>query len=102
MILVQGAATSAAAAPPVQVIGIDGMRFQPGSLVIRQGERVTWANKDFVPHTATHADAFDSGHIGPGGSWSFVALKPGTYNYVCTFHPSMKGVLIVEGKGDAR
>lgn len=89
----------AMAAQPAHLVTIDSMRFQPESLVVRPGDRVTWVNKDLVPHTATHGD-FDSRNIKPGASWTFIPRKPGTYNYVCTFHPGMKGVLIVREKGD--
>lgn len=83
------------AAPQDHVVTIEGMRFQPDSLVIRQGDRVTWVNKDLVPHTASHRD-FDSGSIKPEGKWTFAPRQPGTYDYVCTFHPTMKGKLVVQ------
>lgn len=85
----------ALAAPPV--ISIDSMRFQPETLTVRKGERVTWVNRDLVPHTVTHKQ-FDSATIGPDGSWTFLANKPGTYHYVCAFHPVMKATLIVKDK----
>jgi plastocyanin len=78
-------------------ITIDGMRFQPETLTVRKGERVTWVNKDLVPHTVTHKQ-FDSATIEPDGSWTFIANKPGTYHYVCAFHPVMKATLIVKDK----
>lgn len=87
----------AMAAPQSHQITIDGMRFQPDALVVQQGDRVTWVNKDLVPHTVTER-RFDSAAIKPAGSWTFVPRKPGTYNYVCTFHPTMKGMLVVQEK----
>ena len=49
------------------------------------------------PHTVTAADgSFDSGQIPSGNAVSFVAPSaPGTYQFVCTIHPSMQGQLIV-------
>jgi plastocyanin len=57
---------------------------------------VTWENRDPFPHTVTSAGTFDSGSIPADGHWRYVASKPGRFEYICTFHPNMKGVLIVE------
>jgi len=77
-------------------VTIEGMRFNPQTLVVRRGDRVMWINKDLFPHTATAASkAFDSRSIAPNTSWTYVARKPGDYDYTCTFHPTMKGKLTV-------
>lgn len=86
----------ASTAAKTEVVTIEGMRFEPQTLVVHRGERVTWINKDFFPHTVTAAQAaFDSHSIAAGASWTFVAAKAGTYHYACTFHPSMTGTLEV-------
>ncbi|HEV2442711.1 MAG TPA: cupredoxin family copper-binding protein [Steroidobacteraceae bacterium] len=78
-----------------QVI-IDGMRFNPQTLVVRRGDRITWINRDPFPHTVTSTDGkFDSHQIAPDGSWTYVARKAGEYDYVCTLHVTMKGKLEV-------
>jgi len=82
--------------PPSHTITIENMQFSPQTLTIKRGDRVVWANKDLVPHTATAAKAFDSRSVAPNASWSYVARKPGRYDYVCTLHPTMKGTLVVE------
>lgn len=87
----------ATAAQASHVVSIDGMRFEPESLVVRQGDRVTWVNRDLVPHTVS-GRRFASAAIKSAGSWTFVPRQPGTYNYVCTFHPTMHGVLVVQEK----
>ena len=94
--LVAAGAVAAPAAPQVKAskVTIEGMRFEPETLTVQRGERVVWVNKDLVPHTVTSA-AFDSRVIAPNGSWSFVAKKPGRYEYVCKLHPTMKATLIV-------
>jgi plastocyanin len=79
------------------VVTIENVRFDPQDLTVKRGERVTWVNKDLFPHTATaDAKTFDSQSIAPTGTWTWVAGKPGTYTYTCTFHPTMKGTIRVQ------
>ena len=74
---------------------IDGMQFQPPTLVLKRGDTVVWQNKDLVPHTATAAGGFDSGRIESGERWSWTVPGDGRIDYVCTYHPGMKGSLTV-------
>jgi plastocyanin len=79
------------------VVTIENVRFDPQELTVKSGERVTWVNKDLFPHTATaDAKTFDSRSIAPSGTWTWVAGKPGTYAYTCTFHPTMKATVRVQ------
>lgn len=77
-------------------IRIEGMQYVPATLTVKRGDKVVWDNKDVVPHTATAKGVFDSGHIAVDRSWSQVMKKAGRYDYVCTFHPGMKAVLVVQ------
>jgi plastocyanin len=77
-------------------VRIEGMQFAPATLTVKRGEQVVWVNQDLVPHTATAPKAFDSRSIAPGASWKMTAKKPGRYEYVCSFHPTMKATLVVE------
>ncbi|MBS0327897.1 MAG: cupredoxin family copper-binding protein [Proteobacteria bacterium] len=88
-------APRALAKPEVHTVVIDGFAFKPAELTVERGDTVVWRNTDPVPHTATAKDAFDSGSIAAGASWKYVATKPGRYDYLCTFHPIMKGTLVV-------
>jgi plastocyanin len=99
-LLVALATVLLAAAPlpglAVHTVIIEGMSFSPQTLTVRRGDRVTWINKDPFPHTVTATDGkFDSHPIAPDGSWTYVARKPGEYDYVCTLHVTMKGRLLV-------
>jgi plastocyanin len=78
------------------VVTIEGMKFEPAVVTVRSGDKVVWRNRDLVPHTATAARKFDSGEIGAGKSWSWIAPAPGRYEYVCTYHPGMKGAIVLE------
>lgn len=84
------------AAAATHTVAIESMQFSPAVLTVRRGDQVVWINKDLVPHTATAARAFDSGALAPGRSWHMTTRKAGRYEYVCTLHPTMKAVLVVE------
>ena len=84
-------------APRTYVINMQITGFDPPELIVKTGDRVTWVNNDLFPHTATADDkAFDSKSVVPSGKWTFVAGKPGTHTYICTFHPTMKGTIKVQ------
>jgi plastocyanin len=84
------------AAAETHVVTIEGMVFPPTTLTVKRGDTVTWRNKDLVPHTVTAKGGFDSGEIAAGRSWSWVATAPGTYEYVCAYHPAMRAVIVVQ------
>jgi len=94
--LLLAAALPFAVRAETHTIVIDGMKMTPQTLTVKAGDRIVWNNKDVVPHTATAKGVFDSGSIAVGKSWSHAAPKPGTYDYVCTFHPGMKATLVVK------
>jgi plastocyanin len=86
-----------AGAAKTHVVSMQIAGFDPAILSVKSGDRVTWVNKDLFPHTATAVDkAFDSRSVAPDGTWTFIAGKPGTYLYSCTFHPTMKGTINVQ------
>jgi plastocyanin len=94
-------ANSGSAPPKVVTVVIRKFKFEPTTVTVHAGETVEWKNDDIVPHTATadgeaQKPAFDSGAIHTGKAWRYVAQKEGTYDYTCTFHPNMKGKLIVQ------
>lgn len=99
MVLVIAAAVwvaTPALAAKTHTVAMDGTRFIPETITVKEGDRVVWVNKDPFPHTATADGVFDSGSVAPGHSWTYVARNPGDFAYVCTFHPGMKGTLVVQ------
>ena len=63
---------------------------------MRVGDSIIWVNKDLIPHTATSKAApFDSTVILSGESWSTTLAKRGSFQYACTFHPTMRGTVTV-------
>lgn len=100
------AATAAAkAAPALSTPGTDGTVHATISggrlptLAVKSGTVVVFVNEDALAHTATSDDGstFDSQSLSPGGgSFKFTASKAGTFSYVCSIHPDMKGTLTVQ------
>ena len=82
---------TAALAASTHEVKIEGMQFSPVKLAVHRGETVAWRNNDVVPHTVTAAGQFDSGAIAPGKTFSKKMDKPGDYDYICSYHPGMKG-----------
>lgn len=77
-------------------IDIADFAFAPTELTITVGDTVTWTNLDSVMHTATSVNgSFDSGELEQGDSYSLTFTAPGTYDYLCTPHPSMTGRIVV-------
>lgn len=89
-----------------------GNWYDPKKITISAGDKVTWKNEDSEGHTVTSGlgagiqsvqtnekgksdGIFDSGPFKPGGTWSHTFYNPGTYNYFCTIHPWMEGVVVV-------
>jgi amicyanin len=73
------------------------LNYLQSRLQISVGTTVEWRNNDPLPHTVTAVDkSFNSGLINPGKSYSHTFTKPGTYNFFCTPHPFMKGVVVVK------
>jgi plastocyanin len=84
-----------ASTPAVAQISIRNVQFSPATLEVTAGTVVEWKNDDLIPHTATSV-AFDSGSLATGKSWRRTFTEAGTFNYVCSFHPTMKGVVVVK------
>ena len=96
-------APPAAAAEAVPVT-IRNFAFDPATVQIRTGQAVTWTNRDPVAHTATATDdpkTFDSGNLNTDQEFTFVFDQPGTFPYICIYHPYMKGTIEVSGEAVA-
>jgi plastocyanin len=81
---------------PNQVV-IESYAFVPATLTIKAGTKVTFVNRDDVPHTATDVDKrFNSKALDTNDQFAFTFTQPGTYNYFCALHPKMTGTIIVK------
>ena len=93
-----GGEAGGGAAPRSHLVEMRTFAFAPAELTVAEGDTVVWRNADILPHTATAAGEFGSGSVPAGGEWRWVATA-GDFAYLCTFHPTMKGVLTVTPRG---
>jgi plastocyanin len=92
-------ATPGTAADEVSVQIVD-RSYRPAEITVVTGQTVTWHNTALVPHTVTALDGtFDSNRIEGGGSFSYTFMTAGTFAYMCTIHPTMKGTVVVLAPG---
>src|SRR5690606_1663832 len=93
--LLAGALAIESEEPGVVEIEISQFRFGDGEpLTIKVGTTVTWTNHDVAPHTVT-GGPLDSGNMLQYDTYTFTFTEPGTYDYICAYHPNMKHRIIV-------
>ena len=88
-----GGGTTAPRAEKVEVVDF---AYDPDPVTIAVGGKVTWLNQDSAPHTATADDeSFDTGTLDQGKLKAETFKEAGTFSYICTIHPTMKGTVEV-------
>jgi plastocyanin len=81
--------------------------FDPDTLTVKKGDKITVTNKDTLPHTVTsgtgptdpnNAKQFDTSIIEAGATADIETtnLAAGNYPFFCSVHPYMTGKLIVQ------
>ena len=99
-----GAPASAGSPPAVSAsssvtVKIEAFQFSPSPLKVPVGTPVVFVNKDPTPHTVTPDDGKSfkgTGRIVSGASKTVVFAKPGTFNYYCEIHTTMRGKVVVK------
>ena len=103
-----GCGPTAAVVPPKAPAGtiavdVRDYEFAPLNVAIGAGSTVAFLNGGHAPHTATSAGAFDTGEIASGAVATQTFDTPGTYAFVCAYHPQMTGTIVVSaGSSSAR
>ena len=97
-----GGVAYAAQATGEAEIEMEDFAFVPARKVVRKGQLVKWKNSDRAPHNAVATKRVDgkpvfrTRTINKDGRVTIRAPRTaGTYRYICTIHPQMKGTLVV-------
>ncbi|HBH46707.1 MAG TPA: plastocyanin [Candidatus Jacksonbacteria bacterium] len=87
--------TPAPSSETTTAISIQNFAFDPATLTVKAGTTVVWTNDDQAPHRIK-STAFNSENLNTGDTYSFKFETAGTFDYICSLHPSMQGKIIVE------
>jgi plastocyanin len=79
-------------------IEIKDFAFNPQTITVKSGEKVTWINRDDEPHTIVSVGKQfkKSTALDTDEEFTITAGAPGTYDYFCSVHPKMTGTIVVE------
>jgi plastocyanin len=79
-------------------IEIKDFAFNPQTITVRSGDKITWINRDEEPHTVVSVgkNFQRSSGLDTDQEFSIIAGAPGTYEYFCSVHPKMTGTIVVK------
>ena len=79
-------------------IEIKDFAFNPQTITVKSGEKVTWINRDEEPHTIVSVEKQfkKSSALDTDQEFTITAGAPGTYTYYCSVHPKMTGTIVVQ------
>lgn len=81
---------------PTRQVAMKDVAFVPPRISVHVGDTVTWHNADIVAHTATSKQGGFDVNVPPGGTGGAVMTRPGSFDYICRYHPNMQGRIAVE------
>lgn len=91
----QPATDSAQTTVEANAVTIKNFAFNPGTLTVKAGTKVTWTNQDAATHHIK-SDTFSSNDLNQGDKFEFTFNDKGSFDYHCAIHPSMIGKIVVE------
>lgn len=92
----EASTTTPAAGNGGLTVAIQDMAYTPNTLTVQAGATVTWVWSDGAIAHDVKGAGFKSKVISDG-TFSHRFDQPGTYDYVCTLHANMTGVIEVTG-----
>jgi plastocyanin len=94
---VNPAAVSRARASGSKSVSIVDFAFKPKKITVHTGDNVVWTNNGEQDHTV-QGDGLKSTVLKTNNSYAHTFNRTGTFSYVCTIHPQMKGTVEVLGR----
>jgi plastocyanin len=88
----------AAVGSPASTVSLDIAKFAfaPKDVTVTPGTKIVWTNRDDTPHTVVSNDkSFASKGLDTDDKFEHTFTTEGDFNYVCTVHPFMTGVVHV-------
>jgi plastocyanin len=90
---------SRASASAFKSVSIVDFAYDPSTLSVKIGDTVTWTNLGTAEegHNVI-GDGLESPVLLTGGTYSATFIESGTFSYICSIHPDMKGSVEVLGR----
>jgi plastocyanin len=91
------AASGAVAASAANEVTIDNFAFNPKIVSIASGSKLSWRNRDDVPHRVQSTDNrfAPSPVLDTKATYSVSFPESGEFPYFCSIHPVMQGKVVV-------
>lgn len=87
---------SAGGPPEKGTVILRDIAFKPDNITVEVGDTVTWRFEDKgIPHDVTAEDDSFKSETMDDGTFRHTFDEPGRYEYLCSLHPAMKGVVEV-------
>jgi len=92
------------ARPRVAEVRITASGFEPSTLVVEQGTKITWVNTDSRPHQVM-ANPYPKGSDLPNlkseilnnaQTYSYFADRAGSFNYHDQINPTVNGTIVIQ------
>jgi plastocyanin len=81
---------------PTIDLNIAKFAFAPKEITVAPGTKIIWTNRDETPHTVSSNDkSFASKGLDTDDKFEHTFASEGDFNYICTVHPFMTGVVHV-------
>jgi plastocyanin len=83
-------------------VTMEDFLFSPATVSINVGDSVTWTNSGSEPHNAVADDgSFETAILENGDSETVTFDDAGSFSYICSIHPEMKGTVDVSEETSA-
>ena len=77
-------------------VTIQNFAFNPPTISVKVGTKVTWTNQDSTGHTVTFDTGSDtSDTLANAATYDHTFAAAGSFTYHCKIHPTMKGTVTV-------
>ncbi|HEV3364342.1 MAG TPA: cupredoxin domain-containing protein [Acidimicrobiia bacterium] len=90
-----GRDSNASGDAPIRIVNF---QFEPKTLTVEPGAKVTWTNDDTAVHSIKDTSRLAtpvSQDLPKGGTFSITYEQPGSYSYICGIHQYMTGSVTV-------
>ena len=76
---------------------IASFKFGPETVTVAANAPITWTNNDGAPHqVVVPSKKLSTAQLSKGATAQLRIAEPGTYDYVCGIHGSMRGKIVVK------